>query len=1235
MRRGRVGVVVGLVVGLTLLAGLPLNLALSEASAAAPAAPTAPTVTHGEAVGPVRPPPPPLFCPMGYPAYAPLEGGIWPFDPNFYYQGSCPYIAKDEVHGTFSSAYNGSGANWSMPWTLPAQGPGGQENAIAGLYVGEVVSGDNRSLYNQSYAEVVALPSLNFSGDLVYSIQATVVSFANISSLDNFCGGDSLNLSWNDSYYCEFNDVVNQTPVVLFSSVPGGQSFAVTFRGEPRNTTRPVDIYVNETNGDLTTTTTLLDQNTTGGPVFAPAYATACPDNCELGWALSYGLGVGIDICPQGTAAFAYCDSYNGTLWPQLPPTTFGIPEAWNGATYGADYRYFSPESASGVCDTSPPNGVTVAACYEYTSGGGDGFYPYFSLTAHGLDFGTSQPQSVTSWGGPYNQYLATSSSQDLTPLVETHLTDSSLAGYAPTGSVVNVTLNVTDLGHTTGVTLAWSLAGGPWTTGAMTRTSGNVFNGAYLATIPSGANGTIRYQVNATGGSGLTVSSTVRTVSRGPLPVFHVALALNPPSCGGITFNDSVYGNGSLASVGPGPTTAAASGCYAYTFAGWQATPRLTLASPSNATTAVIVGGNGTLTATWNYVRPYENITVGIAPVGCGLVMINGVSYADGGVASVQFALPQSLGYTTTCGGYAFGGWNITGNLSVSGDSLVAGNNATLTATFVPADTTDALTFATNPTTCGGVQFGDAAYTNGEQVNVPTGNYVLIPRPCAHYGFVNFTATPGATIAGRNLSIAGATTVTENNYKLTEVFVTTDPSDCGGIVLSGVTYTNGADIAVENHSVYTVTAFSCAGHFLEGFTSAGGLTLAGSLLTVNGTGSLLVVSLVGTPQVFVAFLTTPARCGSVLVDGTGYTNGEFTSFAPDSALPIAPLPCGAYGFVGWTLSGLITISNGVAYLNGSGAITAIFGALVTILIDTTPSTCGATVISGVSYLDGSQAVLTEGVTYSIVGVSCDHYVLHDFETSPFVAIANNSFDPDGPSTITAIFVPIVYTVHFEVSGPGCGQVYLSSVPEGNGANVNETAGNYSLTATPCSTSTFAGFTSSGPNLSLAGNLLVVNGNGTMTAQFVPIPPVVTIGGPSGALAGGPALFFASVQVPVAANGYVYTWTFGDGTVNTTTSNTTVHVYASTGTYRVSVEVVDPFHRSANASTTITVVTQSSADYTHLLEIGLLTAGAAAAALVVIWFAGRPRQPPARPEPSTTSPSPPPAEHEESAPVRP
>jgi len=80
-----------------------------------------------------------------------------------------------------------------------------------------------------------------------------------------------------------------------------------------------------------------------------------------------------------------------------------------------------------------------------------------------------------------------------------------------------------------------------------------------------------------------------------------------------------------------------------------------------------------------------------------------------------------------------------------------------------------------------------------------------------------------------------------------------------------------------------------------------------------------------------------------------------------------------------------------------------------------------------------------------------------------------------------------------------------------------------------------------------------------------PLPLSVGIVSTTG-IAGTPTLFGLSINAPVARAD----WTFGDGAIATTAGAQTSHVYAS-GSFPVSVGVVDDRGRTASAQTTVTI----------------------------------------------------------------
>ncbi|MGI0139889.1 MAG: PKD domain-containing protein [Thermoplasmata archaeon] len=1186
--------------------GAPPALAGSAGSSSSGAPSTAPASSNAPASGPLA-----VTCNPLYPVFTLLPGGVYPLDPDFYLQAPCHVFGVDEIHGSFDSSVPGSGSRWTLPVTLPA-GNGVAEtsaNLVNGFYVGMVVSGDALSEFNQSYLEVHAVPVPTPLSVLTWNLSVAVLSLRNSSTFSGGgCPAAAENLSWNYSYYCEIDDLSGGSPIGL-GTYTGGHALNLTFAGVV-GSERGLELWLNSTSLN-STVRVALNTTTTGTYAFEPAYASACADSCYLDWGLAYGLGVGVEVCPLGAGTFT-CDTYNGSAWAATPPFEVGIPQFFNGTSgaYSGDYYYLSTSSASGACNTYPPAGAIIAPCFGQYSSGGDGTYPYFSLNGTGLDLGVSYPYTANDLGGAAGQYALTYGARDIVPFVSSHFANSSQDGFLPPSTSLNVSVNLTVLGSVAAGTLDYSVGGGAFQSLPLVRTAGTASLGTWAATVPAGANGRIVFYVNATDRAGASLSLGPSIVQRGPLPTFDVTVIINPATCGAVALRGIDYANASVAPLAPGYYPLSASGCANFSLSSWGTTARLSVAPDTDPTATLGVSGNGTLTANWVYVRPTLVLTLFIQPAGCGVVSIAGTAYGNGSTIELPYALSASLEQNLTCPGEVFSGWHVTGNLSVVGSTITPYTNGTLTATYLTSGSANLVRFVTSPTDCGGVGFDSAAYASGQSIGVAGGTYSIYPAPCAHYGLSSFSVTGGLSLNGTTtITVSGSGTLTETNYHLTEIFVATSPTGCGGITLNGHRYTNGADLVVTNDSSYTVGGFSCNGYYLESLTASGGLVLSGAILSVNASGTLLVVSLPGIPTVFAGILTSPSNCGGLSFGGAIYRDGSSLTLRPGQNGSITPIPCPNYGFVGWQTSGGISIFDDYVWFNDSGAIIATFSPLVTVLIATQPNTCGAVVLAGSNYTNGEAASVVSGLVYPLGAIACIYYSLVDFESSPYIAIQNGTLVPTGPSTVTAIFSPSVYSVRVAVGGTGCGSVQLAGQTPGSAA-VRLTKGTYPLTETPCYGSEFSGWSTS-DNLTISPGSVLVLGNGTIDAEFSLLAPSAQLFGPSDAAVGQPIELVASVPNPVAPSGYLYVWSFGDGSTATNSSNTTFHTYSASGRYAVTVEVIDPYHRAANASLNVSVSAPSAADLIGTIGTGLLAAGIAAIAIAAIVIysrrAARPR----------------------------
>ncbi len=814
------------------------------------------------------------------------------------------------------------------------------------------------------------------------------------------------------------------------------------------------------------------------------------------------------------------------------------------------------------------------------------GSYPFFTFNGTAINFGTNWTWTTEDFGGAVFEFNGAATANDYTPLWVDEFSNTSRAGFLAPGLALNVTVRVQDLGNVSLVNLWYTEPGGGPTNSTMVRVSGTDSDGIYNGTVPaSGGNGVVSFRVWATNNASAlvalpTIGTPPSTVLRGPIPTFHVTVDSLPATCGGVSLNGSAFrGNGSVFSLEAGSYSARANGCYSYRFSGWEATGGVSVAG-SGPAVSVTLRGNGTLAALWQYLRPVDSVTLAWSPASCGETILNGSGYLAPGPASVELLDngSYSLG-TIPCGGDSFAGWTVSSGavLAILGSELTLHGNGTLTANFEPTSTSAPVTFLTTPAGCGGVLLRNVGYAENQTINLIPGSYPISPDPCGGYGWAGaVTVTGGLAVAGGELTVSGGGTVDYQYYKLTLVSILTYPSGCGGILWDGVAEVGGALLNVSNHTDHAIASDPCAGSYLIGFLVTGNLTLLGSVVAVNGPGSVEAIYRAGTPQYFVGFITEPSGCGSIIFNGTAYLDSQYLDVAPNSVVRVGTFACPDYGFVQWVVNGGIQIWAGVAYVNESGSIEAIFHPLVSVLVQTAPSNCGEVNLSGQIYANGATALLPEDAVYSIAAVPCVHETLSSWIVTTGANISNGSISLIASAIVTAEFAPAFYSVALFVVSDGCGEVTVNGVQYANNTTLSLLAGTYPIASDLCAGYALSNWSLTGA-LSVNASGLIVNGSGSLTEVGAAVPPSVSVTAPATAATGGSVLFTATVHVPVPPYDYNYSWNFGDGSplVNSS-ADFASHTYTSTGTYTVTVTVVDPLHRSASSSVSLTVVAPPS-----------------------------------------------------------
>ncbi len=1235
---GRLRPVLYLVILSLLASAVPATLgsldgAISGASGGSGNAPRSP----GAASGPGPHLDAAITCGNFEPAFYEV-GNVYPLTP-YIEQQVCSPLSMDEVHGSLASSVPGSGSHWTIPIYLPDLASEGTYLAYNDAYVGMVVTGDASSFGGTSYLEVAFDPSTTGPTGS-YTVSVGVLSL--LSAPTGTCSGVLMTFSnqsaETEGWYCEINDVEDGAGLSGTAPIPGDSWVNASFSGVVGGTTG-LSLWVNDSSDPSVNTAMTLNISTTDTYAFEPAYSAACPDSCYVGWTYPFGLGVGIDMCPDQEVGPSQnvgpqpCNSYNQTRWEDYPPIEFGVPRFFEDGSYSGQYLYLSTESSSGAC--SPEEGsFAVANCYnEFFAGEGQGYYPFFTLNGTGLDFGGRYPWTLAAFGESAGQFEATGLQQDILPLVVPSIDNSSRAGYLPPSTPLQVSAEVVAWGSLTSVNLSYSIDG--VSAPNLTMTEGPDGSGEFNATIPAtGGNGTIRYEVVARDAAGGTDASAAATVVRGPLPTFHLNLTVRPAACGNVTVNGTAYPNASVAFAVPGDYALSTSACYPYQFRSWSASGGAEIVSPANRTTSVALSNNGSVAAAWAWIRPHVVVTVATSPTTCGSVLLNGSTYADGDRATLLFGVPVDVGLSAACSGYQFSGWTLSegagaDNLSVLGSAFTPGSNGTLTANFIPAGSGSTLTFATTPAACGGIDFRGAAYVTGQSLYVSASPYPIAPAPCVHWGFENWSTTGGASVASGNVTVTSSGTLTEQNRLQTWIQVETYPTGCGSISIDGTEYSNGEIDVVANNSVHQVIASPCTGYHLVNITGTGGLRVEGDLVNAtDGGGELNVVFTPGPDVVFLGFSTDPSGCGSIVFAGTSYVDADFLQVAPGTNGSIQAVPCAHYGFVGWSIesveSGGIGIARGAglgtgtAYVNASGAITAVFAPEVGVFLYTDPSTCGEIRVGSTDYPGNTSIVLTATVAYPLGVVACPGMTFQGWQASAAASVANGTLVVTENSLLTADFAPTVYALTVVVEPATCDSITVAGRVAGNDSVFSLLAGTYSLAADACPGQELVGYNLTGA-AELTASGVELQGNATLVADFSWVPPNLTFTVPPTADNGASVDLSVVVAVLVPPYDYAYTWQFGDGSAAVTTgANFTTHTFPGPGTYTVSVLVRDPLNRTAEANASIQILPATNGwDLgVEWLPLGLALAGVGAAIAVALFLAGRSRRdrPPRAPE---------------------
>jgi uncharacterized repeat protein (TIGR02543 family) len=154
---------------------------------------------------------------------------------------------------------------------------------------------------------------------------------------------------------------------------------------------------------------------------------------------------------------------------------------------------------------------------------------------------------------------------------------------------------------------------------------------GAGLSVSPSSS-------VNATlnlSGNGTLFANYSRVSSA----KFTVTVTSQPTSCGPVSVNGTLVGNGNHTVLTSGPYAISAAACPSYQFLGWSLSGSgLSVVNATAPNTTLDLGGNGTVTAIYATVgtSPFT-VDLSLFPSACSNLSLNGTSYGNGAKVSLR----------------------------------------------------------------------------------------------------------------------------------------------------------------------------------------------------------------------------------------------------------------------------------------------------------------------------------------------------------------------------------------------------------------------------------------------------------------------------------------------------------------------------------------------------------------------------------------------------------------------
>jgi len=257
-------------------------------------------------------------------------------------------------------------------------------------------------------------------------------------------------------------------------------------------------------------------------------------------------------------------------------------------------------------------------------------------------------------------------------------------------------------------------------------------------------------------------------TVELIPDPQATVTFNCDPGNGGAIIFEGSSYNNGQSTEISYGTYSIAANPATNFIFDYWSDDQGCLISDPNSQSTTVTVSGDGEITAFFENnlfeIDFYTNPTDG------GTIIFDGDTWSNG--QSGNYLTGTYVIDANPANQHYFDKWSRTGGISVDDEysqstTVTVTGDGSLTAEFVYDPVKYKVTFYTDPTDVGQIQFQQDTHSNGNSATYQSGTYgIQALFDEGKYKFTGWTTTGGVSVKDENKVSTYATVTAEGTLK-------------------------------------------------------------------------------------------------------------------------------------------------------------------------------------------------------------------------------------------------------------------------------------------------------------------------------------------------------------------------------------------------------------------------------------------------------------------------------------